>query len=53
MQDEILQIRVKTVILFGKSKKVVAALLEAEALKDLTWIVVTQGEMNWNAAKQS
>jgi len=27
--------------------------MEAEALKEITWIVLTQGEMNWNFAKTS
>jgi hypothetical protein len=53
VQAEILQTRVKKIIFFAKSKKIVTALLEAEALKDLTWIVVTEGEMNWIDAKQS
>jgi hypothetical protein len=51
--DELLHTGLNQVILFGQSQSLVAALIEAESLKDLRWIIVTQGEMSWNSAKPS
>jgi hypothetical protein len=53
LQDEIFRSGVRNVILFGPNKNIVLSLMEAEALKEITWIVLTQGEMNWNLAKTS